>query len=100
DPVSSEWQDLYQGLRDNQPQVINEWTSDSRNEQKRALRAVFGREQGDHLRMGGWTAINLGPLTREMINLYMLKLSKALYFRHNGHVLDGVVYINHINTVS
>jgi hypothetical protein len=58
------------GLRNDQPEIIAEWTSDSRNEQKRALRAVFGREQGDLLRSDGWAAINLGPLTREMINLY------------------------------
>jgi hypothetical protein len=27
----------------------------------------------------------------------MLKLSKALYFKHNGTIFDGVIYANHIN---
>jgi hypothetical protein len=100
EPVSAEWQKLLQGLRNNQPEIINEWTGDTRNEQKRALRAVYGREEGDRRRWDGWATINLGPLSKEMITRYMLKLSKALYFRHNGHILDGVVYINHINTAS
>jgi hypothetical protein len=32
-----------------------------------------------------------------MITRFMLKLSKALYFKHNGTIFDGVIYANHIN---
>ena len=64
---SPEWKKLFQGAKNNQPQVIAEWVSLSRNEQKDALRNTFGRDAGDNLRRLGWITINLGPLTKAMI---------------------------------
>jgi len=95
-----EWEKLVQGVKNNQPEIVAEWTGISRNEQKHALRELFGRDAADHLRRLGWSAITLGPLTKAMISRFMIKLSKALYFRHNNSPLDGVVYVFHINAVS
>jgi hypothetical protein len=95
-----EWERLVQGAKNNQPEVIAEWMSMSRNEQKDALRSTFGRDAGDNLRRLGWMTISLGPLTKAMIDRFMIKLAKALYFQHTKAPLDGFVYATHINPVS
>jgi hypothetical protein len=94
---SPEWKNLFQGAKNNQPEVIAEWVSLSRNERKDALRSTFGRDAGDNLRRLGWSMINLGPLTTAMITRFMIKLAKALYFKYVKVPLDGVVYVTHIN---
>ena len=98
--MNHEWEKLAQGVKNNQPAIVAEWTSLSRNEQKHALRDLFGRDSADNLRRLGWKAFNVGPLSEAMINRFMVKLSKALYFRHNNALLDGVVYVLHINALS
>jgi hypothetical protein len=98
-PLNSEWEKLAQGVKNNQPEIVAEWMSMSRNEQKSALRNTFGRAAGDTLRRLGWITINLGPLTKAMITRFMIKLAKALYFRHTNAPLDGFVYVSHINVV-
>jgi hypothetical protein len=95
-----EWEKLVQGTKNNQPEVVAEWMSMSRNEQKDALRNTFGRDAGDNLRRLGWITINLGPLTKAMITRFMIKLAKALYFRHVKAPLDGFAYVFHINSVN
>jgi hypothetical protein len=97
EPDQQEWERLVRGVRNNQPHLITEWNDMTRNEIKRDLRQTFGREQGDLLRQRGWGLAKIGPQTRAMITRFMIKLSKALYYKHNGHVFDGVIYINHIN---
>jgi hypothetical protein len=87
---SPEWEKLVQGAKNNQPEVVAEWMSMSRNEQKDALRNTFGRDAGDNRRRLGWMTINLGPLTKAMITRFMVKLAKALYFRHVKAPLDGL----------
>jgi hypothetical protein len=91
---------LVQGVRNNQPEILTEWRGMTRNEQKFALRNVFGRADGDQLRRLGWSAINLGPLTQAMLTRFMIKLAKALYYRHVLVALDDYVYVSHINIVS
>lgn len=98
-PHSPEWEKLAQGVKNNQPEIVAEWMSMSCNEQKFALRNTFGRDAGDNLRRLGWITINLGPLTKAMITRFMIKLAKALYFRHVNAPLDGFVYVFHINVV-
>lgn len=49
---SPEWKKLVQGAKNNQPEVVAEWMSMSRNEQKDALRNTFGRDAGAI--RGGW----------------------------------------------
>lgn len=100
EPEDSEWEKLFRGLANNLPEIIREWTSQSRNEERHAMRATFGRNEGDQLRRAGYGMISTGPLTSDFLNIYMIKLSKALYYKHNGKILDGTVYINHISTVS
>jgi hypothetical protein len=94
-----EWQKLVRGVRNNQPYMITEWQDITRNETKRALRLAFGSE-GDRRRQEGWGMANMGPLTHAIISRFMIKLSKALYYRHNHHIFDGVLYVNHINLLS
>ncbi len=42
----------------------------------------------------------MGPLTQAAIRRFMIKLGKALYYRHNKHVFDGVMYVHHIDRFS
>ena len=91
-----EWEKLVDGVRNNQPRLLAEWTDISRNEIKRDLRSTFGRDVGDLLRQRGWGAANIGPLTERMITRFMIKLGKALYYKHNAHIFDGILYVNHI----
>jgi hypothetical protein len=63
------------------------------------LRRAFGSE-GDQRRREGWGIIHLGPLTQAMMTRFMIKLAKALYYRHNEHIFDGVVYTHHIDRMS
>ena len=99
-PQSPEWEELVKGAKNNQPEIVAEWMSMSRNEQKFALRDTFGRDTGDDLRRHGWITLNLGPLTKAMIDRFMIKLAQALYFRHLKAPLDGFVYVSHINAVN
>jgi hypothetical protein len=94
-----EWEALVQGVKNNQPHVIAEWMDLSRNEIKRGLRCAFGAE-GDELRRQGWGLLNFGPLTQAMMTRFMLKLGKSLYYRHNDHVFDGVMYVYQIDCLS
>jgi hypothetical protein len=94
-----EWERLVQGVKNNQPAVVAEWQSIRRNEVKRELRRAFGSE-GDQRRREGWGIIYLGPLSKAIMTRFMIKLAKALYYRHNNHVFDGVLYVHHINRMS
>lgn len=94
-----EWEKLAQGVKNNQPQIVAEWTKISRNETRHGLRLAFGGE-GDQRRQQGWGLINVGPLTQAMTARFMVKLGKCLYYRHNGQVFDGALYIHHINRMS
>lgn len=99
-PDQQEWQRLVRGVINNQPHLFAEWNSMTRNEIKRDLRLTFGREDGDLRRQRGWGLAKIGPHTQAVITRFMIKLSKALYYRHNDHVFDGVLYVNHINLIS
>lgn len=94
-----EWEKLVQGVKNNQPHILAEWKNITGNERKRGLRLAFGRE-GDQRRYDGWGLANLGPLTQAMILRFMIKLGKALYYRHNNHIFDGVIYVHHIDRMS
>jgi hypothetical protein len=94
-----EWRKLVQGVKNNQPLLMAEWRNLTRNEVKRDLRKAFGRE-GDAMRARGWGTLNMGPLTQAMIQRFMIKLGKALYYRHNNQVFDGVMYTHHIDRFS
>lgn len=96
----SEWERLVDGVRNNQPRVLAEWTDITRNQVKQDLRLAFGRDGGDLLRQRGWGVANIGPLTQAAITRFMVKLGKALYYKHNAKVFDGVLYVDHINVVA
>lgn len=94
-----EWEKLARGVKNNQPHLVAEWESISRNDIRRSLRLAYGRE-GDLRRQRGWGALHIGPMTHAVIERFMIKLSKALYYKHNGKIFDGVLYIHHINRLS
>lgn len=89
----SEWKKLVQGVKNNQPDIFEEWFSLSRNEIKHGLRQEFGIE-GDELRRKGWGVIKLDALTHAAMKRFIIKLGKALYFKHNNTIFDGVLYIS------
>lgn len=96
DQAQSEWGQLLRGLYNNQPNLVEEWFSLSRNEIRHALRDAFG-SRGDEMRRAGWGSINLGPLTQRIASEFLVKLSKALYYLHNRRIFDGVLIIRHID---
>lgn len=98
--AQQEWQRLVRGVRNNQPEFLTEWTEMSRNEIKRDFRSNFGRSQGDILRQKGWGLLKIGPLTAAAIRRFMIKLGKALYYRHNEHIFDGALYLRNINAAA
>jgi hypothetical protein len=98
--IDPEWERLVQGVRNNQPAVWAEWNALSgRVSQKRAMREILGVD-GDPLRHAGWGLFNIGQLTQDTIQRFMIKLSKALYFQHTKTLFGGVIYVSHINGLS
>ena len=94
-----EMQDLLVGVINNQPDLIAEWNGISRDRTVDGLRKAFG-SQG-YLRFGmGWGALNLGKLSHAIVGRFMVKLAKALYYKHNGEILDGVVYARQIDRLN
>lgn len=92
-----EWEKLVDGIKNNQPHLLAEWMNVTRNELKRNLRTAFGRTEGDRLRNQGWGVVNVGTITQELITRFSVKLGKALYYKHNSAILDGVIYAHHID---
>lgn len=89
--AAHEWKKLVDGLRNNQPHYIDEWTSIKRNDVKKSLRSSFGKE-GDTMRARGWGALYLGPLTRALIERFLYRLTTALYYHRNGERFIRVVH--------
>jgi len=99
EPDQSELHALMEGVRNNQPALIEEWLSSSENERKRSFRKSFG-SRGDELRHQGWGNIRLGPLTQAMTERFMVKLAQALYYKHNHAPLEGFVFALHISLLA
>lgn len=99
EPGRSELFKLIRGVQNNQPELVAEWLSLSRSQQKRSLREMFG-EAADRARREGWGAIHIGPLSRAAIERFMIKLGKALYYKHVNKLLDGVIYMQYIDLVA
>lgn len=95
----ADWERLLRGVRNNQLEILTEWTAISPTRTKRFLRDVFGIH-GDGLRRAGWGAINLGPLTKAAASRFLVKVEKALYYKHIGVLLDGVLFIKKMPAVS
>lgn len=96
---NAEWERLVRGVRNNQPAIFAEWLDVSASRKKRTFRQIFG-DEGDRMRRNGWGVANIGPLTQSIIGRFMVKLGKALYYRHNDMLFDGIIYANHINIIS
>jgi len=94
-----EWTRLLRGVRNNQPAILQEWGNTTATSQKRFFRKVFGRT-GDKLRYDGWGAVDLGPLTCAAIDRFMIKLAKAIYYRHTNKIFDGIIYAQHLNLMT
>lgn len=94
-----EWERLVQGVKNNQPDILAEWNDVRRNEVRHGLRLAYG-SQGDERRRLGWGLLNIGTLTQAMITRFMIKLSKALYYRHNQMIFDGVLYVHRVDRMS
>jgi hypothetical protein len=52
------------------------------------------------MRRVGWGSINLGPITRGVLERFMVKLGKALYYKHISEVFDSVIYARHVNATA
>ena len=78
EPRQTEWRKLVKEVKNNQPEIVNEWTSATINEQKRYFRDAFG-PYGLQLRLAGFGALTIGSLTQAAIERFAVKLGKALY---------------------
>jgi hypothetical protein len=94
-----EWMKLVQGTRNNQPAIVEEWMSGKQTGEASLLRASFG-ELGDRMRRAGYSSLSLGPLTREAMNRFTIKLTQALYYKHIGKLFDGKIYHRHVNLIA
>lgn len=94
-----DWEKITDGVKNNQPDIVAEWRNVSRNDIRSGLRQKFGAT-GDNLREEGWGLLNIGPLTTEMINRFLVKLAKALYYQHNKQILGGIIYAHMIDTAA
>jgi hypothetical protein len=94
-----EWKRFWKGVLNNSRDVAVEMMSMSANDRRRSLRESFG-PIGDQMRLAGWGSMRLGLLTQDAIGRFMVKLGRALYYRHNNVPFQGVIYANHFNTLS
>ncbi|WP_143272015.1 hypothetical protein [Azospirillum brasilense] len=93
-----EWKRLARGLKNNAPEIINEWTEYSGAKRKRQFREAFG-SKGDQLRHEGWGLVNIGPKTDAAIERIMIKTSKSIYYKHTGKIFNGILYLKRFNTL-
>lgn len=95
----AKWEKLFTGVLNNQPQIVAEWQAGGkRNDLRRALREKFGNV-GDRMRRAGYGTLTLGPLTNAVVERFMVKLGKALFYRHTRQIFDGVIYAMHISSL-
>lgn len=87
---------LIDGVKNNRPELAQEWMNILPARRKREMRDLFGSD-ADNLRYNGWNLLNLGPLSIAVIERFILKLGKALYYKHNQKLFDGVIYTHYIN---
>jgi len=91
-----EWRSAVSGVQNNNPALIEEWFGTSASFRKRKFRQKFG-PNGDSLRYQGAGLIRIGPMTTAIIDRFVIKLGKALYYKHNGALFDGYIQIGHVN---
>lgn len=96
DDEHNEWASLVDGLRNNQPAVLEEWAKSTPAANKRLFRERFGSD-ADVLRYAGYGTLSVGPLTKSALQRFVVRLAQALYYRHCGEALDGVVYVFHLD---
>src|SRR5439155_11052078 len=96
EPGRSEWNKLFKGVLNNQPEIVAEWRDTTASRQKRFFRDVFG-PHGDAIRWAGYGAINLGPVTRAAVHRFGIKLGKALYYRHIEKIFEGDIYVRQMD---
>lgn len=92
------FQKLVRGVANNAPGVIVELQGDNtRRSQRTAFRDLFGENKGDRYRLQGYRSAPIGPLTRDAIDRFQVKLAKALYYKHSGQILDGEIWSVHLS---
>jgi hypothetical protein len=99
DTALKELERLVDGVRNNQPKLAAEWTEMLPARRKREMRKLFGVD-ADRLRHEGWGALNLGFLSQAVIDRFKVKLGKALNFKYNKKLFDGVIYTRDINSLT
>jgi hypothetical protein len=93
-----EFHKLVRGVRNNCPEIFAEWLQVSPVEKKRYFRKTFGA-LGDVMRYQKYGIVNMGNLTQMALQRFMVKLAKALFYKHNERIFDGVIYVNHVSVI-
>lgn len=94
-----ELNNLLTGVRNNKPEVLQEWSNMSPTRLKRFYRESFGNS-GDKLRHSGLSALNIGQVATYALNRFIAKIAKALYYKHVGYRCDGTITFGMIDVIT
>jgi len=86
--------ELAQAIANNAPEILQEWrvhVPTSASGRKRAFREAFG-PLGDALRQKQCGMIDIGPMTQQRVNRFIIKLGKTLFYKHVGRILNGYIF--------
>jgi len=89
-----EFKDAVRGLFNNRRDVFDEIRDMPATQEKRIFRERFGA-RGDTLRHEGWGAAAIGPATERVVRQTMIKLGKALFYKHVGRPFEGSMLVRH-----
>jgi hypothetical protein len=87
---------LARGARNYCPDLYAEWLQLGPVGKKRAFREMF-EEYGDAMRREKYGMLNIGKLSHLAIQRFLVKLGKALYYKHTDKLFDGVIYAKQYN---
>ncbi|MGB8843761.1 MAG: hypothetical protein WCC64_22135 [Aliidongia sp.] len=93
---------LANGVRSNCPDLYAEWLQLGQLGpvgKKRVFREMFG-EYGDVMRREKYGLLNIGELSHLTIQRFLVKLGKALYYKHTDRLFDGVIYATQYNSIT
>ncbi|GAV36526.1 hypothetical protein ROTAS13_04213 [Roseomonas sp. TAS13] len=91
--TEASWLKTVEHLSRARPEVLEEWTSLSRNEARHHFRTRFGKDLGDRLRQHEYGVLKIGPITTEALEDVLAKVGMALFYKHIGRRCTGRVWV-------
>ena len=92
DPLDEEVMKIAQSVRNNNPGLLAEMTSQSGVGSKQYLRERFGSAQAvDNIGVTGWKAVSFGPEAERLIGRLCTWFGQTGFFKHTGAIFRGEV---------